>query len=613
MHTLLCQHALTNGFKLSCSSFGQPVLPPPSLVIDEAVRTVAKWRSVLQDAVKLGKHVVALCSRPQQTARSSKAMAQPASGSAARQARALAAGIPVLLALDEAYHWLWYWVSGEQRAGERPSLRGHIPDPEVYFSSLVATDWPRLQQESHANPQARAQVSRCSADRDGASTDADLPCTPILHAAAAYAELQAPAIPSPANPLLRILQAHQLEATALFAGRPPIALSALRATGMGAQSGAASEEAATLKRGNPVCDNLLASWRDGMRAWPCRVYAYAVPSQRALELLALHAPLLEWGAGTGYWASLLRQMGVDIVALDSQPTAQGNNEYHGACGAWCNVHRGTIAQHMAGRTLVLCYPPPDSRMAEQALREYAGSTVCYVGEWEGDTGGRDFQHALLRGWWLSARTALPNWMDTAYELMVWHRRHEKAREVSAPDIPVASPRAGAAAACSIKPGATNVPKKRKRSLQPHDQDRGAVLGSQFSAAHVTADARPSVALAPVATECHMCSVVGTAKKLRRCRMTCAYAFCSEACLRSALAKKHGSDAAKSTLSARGAERSLAITCVASMNCYRCELRRRLCCVDADELHLADESAFCDLPVIACVGKRSSLAEARTCE
>ena len=411
---------------------------------------------------------------------------------------------------------------------------------------------------------------------------------------------------SPANPLLRILQARQLEATALFAGRPPIALSALRATGMGAQSGAASEEAATLKRGDPVCDNLLASWRDGMRAWPCRAYAYAVPSQRALELLASHAPLLEWGAGTGYWASLLRQMGVDIVALDSQPTAQGQNEYHGACRAWCNVRQGTIAQHMAGRTLVLCYPPPDSRMAERALREYAGSTVCYVGEWEGDTGGRGFQNALLRGWWLSSRTSLPNWMDTAYELMVWHRRHEEGREVSSPKASVAYPLASAVAACSNERGATSTPKKRKRRLQPHDQDRGAVLGSQFSAAPDIADARLSAALAPMATECHMCCVAGTAKKLRRCRMTCAYAFCSEACLRSVIAKRHGADGAHSTLSARGREGSLALTCTASMNCYQCELRHRLCCVDADELHLADERAFCDLTVIACMRERSRL-------
>ena len=44
--------------------------------------------------------------------------------------------------------------------------------------------------------------------------------------------------------------------------------------------------------------------------------AFAVPNQQALDVLAKHAPLLELGAGTGYWASLLRGAGVDVLAYD---------------------------------------------------------------------------------------------------------------------------------------------------------------------------------------------------------------------------------------------------------------------------------------------------------
>ena len=54
--------------------------------------------------------------------------------------------------------------------------------------------------------------------------------------------------------------------------------------------------------------------------------SFAVPNERALVLLSEVAPLIECGAGTGYWSALLKARGVDIVAYDAQPpTAEHNN------------------------------------------------------------------------------------------------------------------------------------------------------------------------------------------------------------------------------------------------------------------------------------------------
>ena len=36
------------------------------------------------------------------------------------------------------------------------------------------------------------------------------------------------------------------------------------------------------------------------------LFAWAIPDAGALAMLARYAPLLECGAGTGYWAALLR-------------------------------------------------------------------------------------------------------------------------------------------------------------------------------------------------------------------------------------------------------------------------------------------------------------------
>merc|ERR1719359_185892 len=59
-------------------------------------------------------------------------------------------------------------------------------------------------------------------------------------------------------------------------------------------------------------------------------YAYSVPTERALATLAKHAPLLEVGAGTGYWAHLLEAQGVEIVAADLPAWQERFNKEHRA-------------------------------------------------------------------------------------------------------------------------------------------------------------------------------------------------------------------------------------------------------------------------------------------
>jgi hypothetical protein len=50
-------------------------------------------------------------------------------------------------------------------------------------------------------------------------------------------------------------------------------------------------------------------------------FAWAIPAPAALAAVAEAGPLVETGAGTGYWAALLRELGADVVATD--PAAGG--------------------------------------------------------------------------------------------------------------------------------------------------------------------------------------------------------------------------------------------------------------------------------------------------
>lgn len=62
----------------------------------------------------------------------------------------------------------------------------------------------------------------------------------------------------------------------------------------------------------------------------------------ALDALAERAPLLEIGAGLGYWAAALRARGVSVHAVDSHPPGSSAvNTYHGRIPAFTKVNTRT--------------------------------------------------------------------------------------------------------------------------------------------------------------------------------------------------------------------------------------------------------------------------------
>ena len=90
-------------------------------------------------------------------------------------------------------------------------------------------------------------------------------------------------------------------------------------------------------------------------------YGFAILDEATVQVLAPYAPIVEVGAGSGYWAYELRQAGVEVVATDP-----GTGRYHGL-----------------------------KRWVSATLRAYRGATVVYVGEGKtGCTGDAAFHAAL---------------------------------------------------------------------------------------------------------------------------------------------------------------------------------------------------------------------------
>ena len=256
---------------------------------------------------------------------------------------------------------------------------------------------------------------------------------------AASAAVAAKAARARPNPLLATLRSRLREGARLFASAdvrarlPHATLAAANDTATRANDARA---AAPLPP-PPPCAPAARRWRDACRVWPCHVYAFAAPTDAAIATLAEASDRwVEVGAGTGYWASLMRAAGMDVVAVDADPpgTARGN-EYHGDAAGWTEVTEGGAEtprrlrdEEGVPRALFLCYPPPGESMASEALHsllDAGGRTVAVVGEWDGNTADETFARTLARSFRLRRRRRLPQWGDTAHELTVWTRRDDE--------------------------------------------------------------------------------------------------------------------------------------------------------------------------------------------
>lgn len=149
-----------------------------------------------------------------------------------------------------------------------------------------------------------------------------------------------------------------------------------------------------------------------------RDYSWAIPCVSAIETIRKYAPLIEIGAGGGYWGQLISQDGTEVVLVDNGAAKIQKR--------WCE----TILSGDAGilkfypkHTLFLCWPPYNSSMARECLEQYQGDYFIHVGEADGGCTADDHFFDLLQKNFLVVETVnIPTWPLMHDKLWVYRRR-----------------------------------------------------------------------------------------------------------------------------------------------------------------------------------------------
>jgi hypothetical protein len=153
-------------------------------------------------------------------------------------------------------------------------------------------------------------------------------------------------------------------------------------------------------------------------------YAWSIPSKEAIDCICKYSPIIEVGAGTGYWASLINSAGAKIHCYDINPPGITPNDYsHQKQYYPIQPVQWLKWEKTRNSTLFLCWPPYDDNMAIDCLKKYRGDTLIYIGEGHyGCTANDAFHNELDKNWIELEGVNLFQWDGIHDHLTIYRRK-----------------------------------------------------------------------------------------------------------------------------------------------------------------------------------------------
>lgn len=157
-------------------------------------------------------------------------------------------------------------------------------------------------------------------------------------------------------------------------------------------------------------------------------WAWAVPLDGHLDRIAKLSPILEVGAGSGYWANLLAARGVDIIATDLFGERNPKSRTHSFDEIHFPIMRigaARAVERYPERTLLFVWPGYGSDWAYEAAQKTRALHVVSVGEGYGGCTATDRFHKYLsdeKRWDLEFEESIPQWYGMHDRITIHWRR-----------------------------------------------------------------------------------------------------------------------------------------------------------------------------------------------
>lgn len=152
-------------------------------------------------------------------------------------------------------------------------------------------------------------------------------------------------------------------------------------------------------------------------------YSWAIPTEEAISLICKYSPIIEIGAGKGYWANLISSMGGDIIAFDKDANKTQAKYFDGEKFFPVKYGHSKTVTGFPDRSLFLCWPPYDMPMAYKTLKNYRGKTLIYIGEGHyGCTGCKLFHKEIDKNWEKIDDLYIPQWPGIGDRLVIYGRK-----------------------------------------------------------------------------------------------------------------------------------------------------------------------------------------------
>jgi len=160
-------------------------------------------------------------------------------------------------------------------------------------------------------------------------------------------------------------------------------------------------------------------------------FGCAVPTYEALHILSLVITgsdgILDMGSGNGYWAFMLRKLGLKVTAVDSLASEYRTlwiSDTVKADGVkYLKQNKGC-----SGKVLLMVYPVVAGTYTKDIIQSYRGNTIVICGTQNSnrytsfhDRTAEEWFETEMKGWELTFKIALPSFAGKDDGMLIWKK------------------------------------------------------------------------------------------------------------------------------------------------------------------------------------------------